>query len=113
MSDPWAAGHAVIEAQDARGEMGREAFERLARDYREAFGTPAGARVLADLARLFDGATYVVGEPVESHARSAQRGVILRIRQMIGPFDSLPSHATAAAQDAGDVRDAGRGRLRA
>ncbi|MEQ8246095.1 MAG: hypothetical protein RID42_00290 [Alphaproteobacteria bacterium] len=80
--DPWAAAHAAIDAQGARGDMGEAAFARLLRDYRAVFSGPAGERVLADLDRLFGGATYVVGDPTESHARSAQRGVVLRIRQM-------------------------------
>ncbi|NQV79102.1 MAG: hypothetical protein HQ495_01040 [Alphaproteobacteria bacterium] len=81
--DPWAAAHAAIDAQGARGEMGEAAFAKLLGDYRDAFGGPAGERVLADLERLFGGATYVVGDPTESHARSAQRGVVLRIKQMV------------------------------
>ncbi len=70
-------GAAEISEESARR------FAALRADYAAVFLSPEGRRVLADLERLFDGATYVAGDAVESHARSAQRGVLLRIRAMM------------------------------
>lgn len=86
--DVWAAAHAAIERQQDAGDaaaLAAEAaqrFGRLRADYAAVFGSPEGLRVRADLERLFGGATYVAGDAVESHARSAQRGVLLRIAAM-------------------------------
>jgi hypothetical protein len=87
-SDAWAAAHAAIERQQGAGDaaaLAAEAAQRFARlraDYTGVFGSAEGLRVRADLERLFGGATYVAGDAVESHARSAQRGVLLRISAM-------------------------------
>lgn len=88
--DPWAAAHAAIERQHGAGDAASLAadaaqrFAQLRADYAAVFGSVEGQRVLADLERLFGGATYVAGDAVESHARSAQRGVLLRIAAMVG-----------------------------
>ncbi len=88
--DPWAVAHAAIERQHGAGDaasLAAETAQRIARlraDYAAVFGSAEGRRVLADLERLFGGATYVAGDAVESHARSAQRGVLLRIQAMLG-----------------------------
>jgi len=83
-SEAWAAAHAAIERQHGGDDAAAQRFARLRADYPAVFGTLSEARVRPDLERLFSGATYVAGDAVERHARSAQRGVLLRIAAMIG-----------------------------
>jgi hypothetical protein len=85
MTDPWSRAHAAIDEQirAEHADMSRVEFEQILRDYLSVFASAEGGRVLADLKRVFfDASTHVPGDPVASHARSAQRDVILRIVRM-------------------------------
>jgi hypothetical protein len=85
--DPWNAGHEAAERAGQAAKPDRKDYEQLLRDYVGTFRTEEGRRVLADLHRLYGGSTYSAGDPVSSHARSAQREVVMRIDTMLTEAD--------------------------
>ena len=73
----------------------RSATERMKQrgiDYRIAFSTEAGARVLADLkdTHWINSCTYTPGSEVETCFREGQRSVVLRILSIIQPEADAP-----------------------
>jgi soluble cytochrome b562 len=54
------------------------------RDYRQAFGTQAGRRVLADLRKSFSRrSSFVPNDPYATSFREGERSVVLKIESML------------------------------
>jgi len=68
-------------------------LHRLAQDYRAAFADGAGARVLADMVRVYDGST-THRETTDTIAASARRDVLLRLRGLIDLAAESPESLT-------------------
>lgn len=70
----------------------RDATPSLRRkdDYRTVFGTEAGRRVLADLARFaeYHADPFVAGDPYGTHVNCGKLRVIQRINQFLGMADA-------------------------
>jgi hypothetical protein len=70
--------------KEVANKMERRSLAQV-EDYREAFGTPAGSRVVHDLMRVHNvmGCTFVEGDPYKSALLEGERRVVLRILKVL------------------------------